>query len=763
MKLAVATLLLSAAFGVWGQSTLIPFGSVWKYNATGTLEANWQTLAFDDTTWPAGPAQLGYGEGDEQTNIPVAPGAPPTTIYFRKLFVVTNLAVLNSATLRLVADDAAVVLLNGVEVARRNLAPGIIGPSTPASMNLETNENSFVQFGVYPFRLRPGTNVLAVEVHQHPEGRADCSFDLEFLVNVPRLPPTVTIVSPSNDAIILQGNVTFEAAASDPDGHVAKVVYLTNGVPLGESSNMNFSLTWTNPVIGHYQVVARAYDNYLFGSSSSTIHVQVGSEARVRLFRGPFLQSGSSTSMVVRWRTDWYAESAIHYGTNSASLDTSCMEPTPKLEHELEIRGLTPDTAYYYSVGSVGETYASGEEFRFRTSPTNARPVRIWVIGDSGTANQNAAQVRDAYYAETSTNAIRTDLWLMLGDNAYGEGLDRDFSAAVFNMYPELLRTSVLWPALGNHEAGDTSPGGDPSLHLETFTLPTRGEAGGIASGTELYYSFDYANIHLVCLDSFLSDNSPDGAMVTWLKADLEATEKDWIIAFWHHPPYSWGTHNSDAEYFMSDMREHVVPVLEDYGVDLVLTGHSHNYERSFLLNGHYGPSETLRPGMILDGRDGGADGSPPYHKPAGGLGANRGTVYAVCGCSGQGGLDEGYPRHPVMAVNHGGFGSMILDIAGPKLKARFLRPSMAIEDEFAIDKSSSTEVRPGLQIRNSTNGALVSWPTSVPLFHLESAQSLREPQWDPVASPAWIIGRRNFVPVDLTGTNRFFQLRTTP
>jgi hypothetical protein len=551
--------------------------------------------------------------------------------------------------------------------------------------------------------------------------------------------------------------------ASDPDGHVAKVVFLTNGVPLGESLTEPFSLTWTNPAIGHYQIVARAYDNYLSSGSSSTIHVQVGGEARPQLCRGPYLQSGSSTSVVVRWRTDWYAESVIHYGIDPISLNTSIIDAVPKLDHEVEIQGLAPDTGYCYAVGSLGEIYGSGGIFWFRSSPTNARPVRIWVIGDSGTGDRNAAEVRDAYYAEAATNVVRTDLWLMLGDNAYGDGLDSDFSTAVFNMYPELLRTSVVWPALGNHDAGDTSPGGDASLHLKSFTLPTRGEAGGIASGTELYYSFDYANIHLVCLDSFLSDNSPAGAMVTWLKADLEATEKDWIIAYWHHPPYSWGTHSSDAEYFLSDMREHVVPVLEDYGVDLVLTGHSHNYERSFLLNGHYGPSETLRPEMILDGGGGGADGTPPYRKPAGGLGANRGAVYAVCGCSGQGGLDEDYSRHPAMAVNHGGFGSMILDVDGLRLSARFLRPSMAVDDAFVIEKSPPTDVRPELQIWNSTNGTLLSWPTSLPLFHLESAPSLAAPHWDPVPSPVWTIGRRNIVPVDLTGTNRFFQLRTAP
>ncbi len=75
--------------------------------------------------------------------------------------------------------------------------------------------------------------------------------------------------------------------------------------------------------------------------------------------------------------------------------------------------------------------------------------------------------------------------------------------------------------------------------YYDMFTLPAAGEAGGIASGTEAYYSFDYANIHFICLDSYDVDRSVDGAMLTWLEYDLVATTADWIIAFWHHPPYT--------------------------------------------------------------------------------------------------------------------------------------------------------------------------------------------------------------------------------
>ena len=74
--------------------------------------------------------------------------------------------------------------------------------------------------------------------------------------------------------------------------------------------------------------------------------------------------------------------------------------------------------------------------------------------------------------------------------------------------------------------------------------------------------------------------------MYTWLEADLMANTQDWLIAYWHHPPYSRGSHDSDTTHQMFQMRERFVALLEDYGVDLVLTGHSHAYERSMLIDG---------------------------------------------------------------------------------------------------------------------------------------------------------------------------------
>lgn len=136
----------------------------------------------------------------------------------------------------------------------------------------------------------------------------------------------------------------------------------------------------------------------------------------------------------------------------------------------------------------------------------------------------------------------------MLGDNAYSDGTDAQYQRNLFNIYPSMLRKSVLWPTLGNHDGHSSSSSSQSGPYYASFTLSRSAEAGGVASGTEAYHSFDYGNIHFVNLNSYDVSRSPTGAMLTWLQNDLAANTKDWLIAFFHHPPYSKGSHNSDSE-----------------------------------------------------------------------------------------------------------------------------------------------------------------------------------------------------------------------
>ncbi len=407
------------------------------------------------------------------------------------------------------------------------------------------------------------------------------------------------------------------------------------------------------------------------------------------LVRGPYLQVGRPSGVTVRWRTDVATDSRVQWGTSWTTLDQSLEANGPKTEHELTLDGLVAGTTYYYSVGSTTETLAGGDaDHRFRTSPLpgSTGPTRVWIIGDSGQPGPNAQAVRDAYLAYPG--ADDTDVWLMLGDNAYNNGTDAEYQAGLFDMFPTILRHTVLWPTRGNH---DVLFGGQNNDYYDFFTLPQGGEAGGLPSGSEAYWSFDYANIHFVCLDSEGSDRSVAGDMLTWLELDLAANAKTWIIAFFHHPVYSKGSHDSDnpadSGGRMRDMRENALPILEEGGVDLVLGGHSHSYERSMLIDGHYGLSTTFAPSMIVDGGDGDVLGDGAYTKPGATPAPHEGAVYAVAGSGSKTG--GGPLNHPVMVTSLNVYGSMVLDVSATTLDAIFLRSTGGVLDRFRIEKDT--------------------------------------------------------------------------
>jgi len=408
--------------------------------------------------------------------------------------------------------------------------------------------------------------------------------------------------------------------------------------------------------------------------------------------RGPYLQKASADNITVRWRTDVATDSRVWFGTSPGSpLAASVDDATVTTEHVVELTGLSAQTTYYYAVGSTSEILAGDNDptYFFKTPPiiSTDAPTRIWVIGDSGTADGNARAVRDAY--STYTGSTHTDLWLMLGDNAYNSGTDLEYEAAVFDTYPEMLRKSVVWPTLGNHDGVTANSSTQSGPYYDIFSLPTVGECGGAPSGTEAYYSFDHANIHFIVLDSQESDRVPPSTMLDWLIADLQSTAQDWIIAYWHHPPYSKGSHNSDSETTMIQMRENVLPILDDYGVDLTLSGHSHSYERSFLIDGFY-DTPTIVPGdgTVIDPGSGKVEGSGAYVKPASGPMPHSGTVHTVAGSSGK--LSGGSLDHPVMYVSLNQLGSVVLDIDGDRLDAAFLTNTGSVTDHYTILKGTN-------------------------------------------------------------------------
>ena len=440
--------------------------------------------------------------------------------------------------------------------------------------------------------------------------------------------------------------------------------------------------------------------------------------------REPYLQLVTPTSITLVWQTDLNSanNSRVQYGTtagnlNQTELGAAVISPSNAgvKNHVVTITGLSATTTYFYNVGTVTDGVQAGgtTEHFFRTAPTagTSTPFTAWVVGDSGFATADQVAVRDAMVAVTGSSP--PNLFLHAGDIAYPNGTDPEFTSNHFTIYQNILRQTPFWPTLGNHEAPSVNTALGLGPYYEAHVLPTGGEAGGIPSGTEAYYSFDYANVHFIVLDSMDSSRAPGSPMLMWLQNDLAGTAQEWVIALFHHPPYSKGSHDSDSNADsggrLVDMRETVLPILEAGGVDLVLAGHSHLYERSYPLSGAYGYGSfpdfvtpdfntLLMNGNILDTGSG---------SPTSGGAYQSGTIYVVAGHGGRS-IGTGSADHPVMFFSEKEFGSVLLDINGSSLTLRNVRSNGSITDTFIISKINLANMN--VVWRNTSTGDVAGW-----------------------------------------------------
>jgi len=591
--LPILTLLIK---DVAAQDIIIDWGANWKYYDMGNEPAmqpgntKWYDVNYDDSAWNVGPAQLGYGEGDEATVTQSV-----ITQYFRQEFNLNDGSIYDNIDVGLLHDDGAVVYLNGTELSRVVLPSGNINYSTFA---LYYVENKITQSNFFA-PLQTGKNVIAVEVHQHAATSSDISFDFKLQAN---------------------------------EAGFAEVI------------------------------------------------------------RGPYLQKAAPNTITIKWRTAQPTQSIVRYSTSINNLNYTESDLNLKTEHEVQINNLQPGTRYYYEVRNDNSVLVErATDLYFKTPPVTGQtqPVTAWILGDCGTRYNSQRSVRDAYYNYIGNN--HTDMILFLGDNAYFSGTDDEYQYSLFeNMYEDKLKNTISWSARGNHERYD--PNAQTIPYYDIFSLPTNGECGGLASGTEAYYSFDYANIHFIVLDSYDTSRDVGATMYNWCEADIQNTTADWIVAFWHHPPYTKGSHNSDVEIQLVQMRENFLPMLEENGVDLVLSGHSHSYERSYFLNGHYGLSNTFDIDVHTVGVNGSGsgrfNGNGPYQKYDSGPNAGDGTVYITAGSSGK--KSGGPLNHNAMYYSVNEVGSCVLEINEDTLQIKFLRETGAIEDYFTITKPAT-------------------------------------------------------------------------
>jgi predicted MPP superfamily phosphohydrolase len=187
--------------------------------------------------------------------------------------------------------------------------------------------------------------------------------------------------------------------------------------------------------------------------------------------------------------------------------------------------------------------------------PNKDGTVKFAVIGDSGTGG--SAQMQIAEQLAATRSQFPFTFAVMLGDNMYGSERPVDFVAKFERPYKPLLDAGVkFYAALGNHD--------DPNERFyKLFNM-----------NGERYYSFKapQGSVRFFALDS----NYMDKPQLEWVEKELAASDSQWKIAFFHHPLYSSGEkHGSDEV-----LREQLEPLFLKYGVNLVLTGHEHFYER---------------------------------------------------------------------------------------------------------------------------------------------------------------------------------------
>jgi acid phosphatase type 7 len=564
-----------------------------------------------------------------------------------------------------------------------------------------------------------------------PSGNKWGSYYFRKVVNIanPAVYSNFTFNVERDDGFVLYVNGVEQQRNNIAAGPVS---YITPAVSAIEDATISFTIPTSAFVSGNNTIAVEVHQspNNASGiTTSSDISFNLsllGNDAfSAGMSRAPYLQVGTQTSIKIRWQTSAAENSRVEIGTVFGTYPTVVTDPANVTEHIITISGLTPDTKYYYRVGNSTnmQTPNSIQYFNTLPPPNTTRKVRIAAFGDCG---RNSAAYQDAtlasYQNYLTTNGLDApDAWLLMGDNAYTTGSQTEYNNNFFGIYGNnLLRNHKLYPAPGNHDYGNSAANKASRVmpYHTNFTVPQAGEAGGVASNKQNYYSYDIGNIHFLSLDSYGTESdgtsmetAAGSALKTWLTADLAANTRKWVIAYWHHPPYTKTSHNSDSEGDLVNIRQNFIDFLENRGVDMIICGHSHGYERGYLIknyNGNWASFSTATHAVSTSNARYDNSSNCPYVYNT--TPADHGTVYVVAGSAGaSGGTNAGFATGPMpFAVNDAGV--FYFEVEDNRLDAKMIRDDGSIFDQFTIMKDVNTSNT--FNITNGTSQDLAaSWP----------------------------------------------------
>ena len=330
--------------------------------------------------------------------------------------------------------------------------------------------------------------------------------------------------------------------------------------------------------------------------AGATILSRTGAAAdSAQILRYANVQNVSDSSATIAWSTSANIPSLVIVtdaaGNSKTAVATVASFPAAQTGmdsdfflYQASFSGLNPAATYSYQVvaGGVALAFPGALPTQFTTAGNG--PFQFLHFADSGEGNQEQTDLSKQMLAEPVA------LVLANGDLAYDLATYQSVEDNYFGVYRAQMTQVPFFATLGNHE------------YLTNSALPSLAgrvapPCGVAAADRGRYYSFDWGNVHFVALDS--NDpltNSIAGTcgMLNWLASDLQATRKFWRVVFFHHPPYATGKHQDEPPAGM--VRQAIVPILEQYGVQLVLNGHEHTYERTYALLG----------GQVVDADSGG-------------------------------------------------------------------------------------------------------------------------------------------------------------
>jgi len=290
--------------------------------------------------------------------------------------------------------------------------------------------------------------------------------------------------------------------------------------------------------------------------------------AQAKLTKAPYIQNLTPTSVVIKWETAAPRNSEVLYRKPGEKRWQAARGNGQAVLHETLLPGLKPGTRYEYCVpdGAMKPGEGGGPVVRFRTPLKNPRRVRFVVYGDTRTLPDRHRAVINAILKR---GGEELDFVVHTGD-LIADGRRRErWGPEFFEPAAPLMNHVPFYPVLGNHER-------NTKLYFDLFALP----------GNERYYSLRRGPAHVIFLDSNWP-MEPGSEQYKWLVADLEQAKAPWRFVVCHHPPYTSGPHGRldktgrPAEKPIRDLRRHLEPLFERYGVAAVFAGHDHIYERS--------------------------------------------------------------------------------------------------------------------------------------------------------------------------------------